>query len=271
MQILPSPVAGYARVVGSGFTAPIDVIGALTLSVNGLGGADSISASGGLAALGIPLVLDGGDGDDTIIGSDGADTIIGGTGNDTVSGGRGSDLILLGDGDDTFAWNPGDGSKTIEGQGGHNTLLFNGANVNENITLSANGTRVRLTRDVANITLDVNGVQTLNLNPIGGADNVVINSLAGTDVTQVNIDLGALGGTGDGQADTVTINGTASPDTINITASAGVVGITGLAAQMQITHSEAANDTLIVNGLDGLDTINVGPGVISLIKVIVNQ
>ena len=40
---------------------------------------------------------------------------------------------------------------------------------------------------------------------------------------------------------------------------------------MQITHSEAANDTLIVNGLDGLDTINVGPGVTSLIKVIVNQ
>src|SRR5262249_43156132 len=68
MQILPSPVAGYVRVVVSGFSAPIDVIGALTLSVNGLGGTDSISASGNLAALAIPLIMDGGDGDDTITG-----------------------------------------------------------------------------------------------------------------------------------------------------------------------------------------------------------
>jgi hypothetical protein len=271
IQIQPSPVAGYVRVYVSGFNAPIDVTGALTLSVNGLGGPDSITASGGLAALGIPLILDGGDGDDTIVGSNGSDTIIGGTGNDTVSGGQGNDLILLGDGDDTFVWNPGDGSDTIEGQGGSNTLVFNGANVGENISISANGSRVLLSRDVGAVTLDVNGVQTLELRTLGGSDNVTISSLAGTDLAQVNIDLGGSGGVPDSQADTVTINGTESPDTINVTANSGAVLITGLAAQFQITHADPTLDKLVINGLGGLDVINVGPGVTSLIQVTVNQ
>ena len=59
MQVSASPVTGYVRVTASGFTAPIDVNGALTLSVNGLGGPDVITAGNGLAALGIPLILMG--------------------------------------------------------------------------------------------------------------------------------------------------------------------------------------------------------------------
>jgi hypothetical protein len=271
MQILPSSVSGYARVVASGFTAPIDVTGALTLSVNGLDGPDTITASGGLATLGIPLIFDGGDGDDTIVGSNGNDTIIGGPGNDMVSGGQGSDLVFLGDGDDTFTWNPGDASDTIDGQAGNNTLVFNGSNASENISLSANGSRFRLTRDVAAITLDANGMQTVNVRALGGTDNVVVNDLAGTAVAQVNIDLGASGGTGDAQVDTVTINGTESSDTINITASAGAIGITGLAAQAQIAHPEVGNDTLIINGLGGIDSFGIGPGVTTLIGVILSQ
>src|ERR1700722_15176281 len=78
-------------------------------------------------------------------------TVDGGAGNDTVLGGRGSDVALLGSGADSFTWNPGDGSDTIEGQGGNDTLDFNGSNANESIDLSANGSRGRLFRDVANI------------------------------------------------------------------------------------------------------------------------
>jgi Ca2+-binding RTX toxin-like protein len=271
MQILPSPVAGYARVVTSGFTAPVDVIGALTLAVNGLGGPDTIMGANGLATLGIPLVLDGDDGEDLIAGGDGHDTIIGGADNDTVSGGRGNDVIFLGDGNDTCTWNPGDGSDTVEGQVGNDTLVFNGSNVTENIALSANGTRLRLTRDVGAITLDVNGVETVNIQALGGADNLTVNSLAGTSVTRVNIDLAATGGTGDGQPDTVTINGTPAPDTINLSANAGAVVASGLAAQVQIAHPEVANDTLIINGLEGIDSFGLGAGVTSLIGVILNQ
>jgi Ca2+-binding RTX toxin-like protein len=270
MLVAPSPVAGAVRTTVSGFPAPIDVAGALSLSVNGLGGPDTITASGSLAALGIPLRFDGGDGDDTITGSNGNDTIIAGAGNDVIVGGQGNDVIQLGSGTDICLWSPGDSSDTITGQGGNNTLTFTGANVAENIALTANGSRLLLTRDVAAITLDVGGVQTINVNALGGADKVTINDLAGTGITQVNVDLGN-GGTGDGAADIVTVNGTTSPDAIAITANAGLAVVSGLAAQVQINHAEAANDQLIVNGLGGTDTFFVGPGVSSLIQVTTNQ
>jgi len=69
----------------------------------------------------------------------------------------------------------------------------------------------------------------------------------------------------------VTVNGTATPDTINITANAGAVEVSGLAALVRITHPEAANDSLTVNGLGGTDTIITGAGVTTLIGVTVNQ
>ena len=90
---------------------------------------------------------------------------------------------MLGAGDDTFVWNPGDGSDTVEGQAGNDTLLFNGANIAEKIDISANGGRVRFTRDVANITMDLNDVETIDFNALGGADTVTVNDLSGTDVT----------------------------------------------------------------------------------------
>ena len=273
MQIVPSPVAGYARTVVSGYTASVDVTGALTLSVNGLGGADTIVAGNGLAGLGIPLILNGGDGNNTITGGDGNDTIISGPGNNTVAGGRGSDVIFLGSGTNTVVWNPGDGSDTIDGQGTNNTLLFNGANVGENITVSANGTRLRLTRDVGSVTMDVDGVQTVDINALGGADNVTVNNLAGTDVTQVKVDLASPpgSGTGDGQVDKVIVNGTPAPDTINVTANGSAVNVTGLSAQVRITGAEVANDILIINGLDGVDTFIIGSGVTALIGLALNQ
>lgn len=275
IQIGPSPLAGFARAVVSGFTIPVDVTGSLTLVVNGLGGADTIVGQNGLAGLGIPLIINGGDGNNTITGGDGNDTIISGPGNNLVSGGRGNDLIFLGSGTNTVVWNPGDGSDTIDGQGGgNNTLVFNGSNVSEKITLSPNGSRLLLTRDVANIAMDVRGVQTVNISALGGADTLTVNSLAGTDVTQVNIDLASPpgSGTGDGAADSVIVNGTAAADAFNITASGSVISVTGLSAQVRITGGEElANDTLTINGLGGVDTFGVGSGVTGLIGLVLNQ
>ena len=110
------------------------------LVINTLGGNDTIDASG-LAAGVTHLTIDGGDGNDTIIGSGGADTLIGGAGNDVITGGLGNDVAFMGDGDDRFIWNPGDGSDIVEGQAGNDALQFNGSNANENIDISANGSR----------------------------------------------------------------------------------------------------------------------------------
>ena len=160
------------------------------LVVNANGGDDVITAGNGLANL-IHLTIDGGAGNDTITGGDGNDTLLGGDGNDVVTGGRGNDTALLGAGDDTFVWNPGDGSDVVEGQDGIDTLLFNGANINETIDISANGGRARFTRDVANITMDLDNVEQIQFNALGGADKITVNDLASTDVKQVAIDLAA--------------------------------------------------------------------------------
>jgi Ca2+-binding RTX toxin-like protein len=227
------------------------------LVINANGGDDVITASNGLAGL-INLTIDGGAGNDTITGGDGNDTLIGGDGNDVVNGGRGNDTALLGTGDDTFIWNPGDGSDTVEGQDGFDTLIFNGSNANENMTISANGSRARLFRDVGNVTMDLNGMERIQLAALGGADNIVVNNLAATNVKEVAIDLSGTPGTntGDGQADSVTVNGTAGRDNVQVTGTGGNVSVSGLASTVTIAGSEGANDRLTINTLDGNDVIN---------------
>src|SRR5215218_8149131 len=146
-------------------TAPapffIDIGTTENIVVNANGGDDVITASNGLFTL-VKLTINGGTGNDTITGGDGDDLLIGGEGNDVIRGGRGNDTALLGAGDDIFIWNPGDANDVVEGQDGTDTLQFNGANIVENINITANGPRGRFTRDVANITMDINGVEHVN-------------------------------------------------------------------------------------------------------------
>ena len=106
------------------------------------------------------------------------------------------------------------------GQAGIDTLIFNGSNVNEKISISANGTRATLFRDVGNVTMDLNGVEHIQLGALGGADNVVVNDLTGTDLKQIAINLAATGGGRDGQPDTVIVNATTGDDQIGVASSA---------------------------------------------------
>jgi Ca2+-binding RTX toxin-like protein len=219
-------------------------------------GDDSFSAVGNLAAL-IQVTVDGGAGNDTILGSNGADLLIGGDGNDFIDGQQGNDTALLGAGDDVFQWDPGDGSDVVEGQDGFDTLVFNGSGGNEIMAAAANGGRVLFTRNLGNIVMDLDGIERLEINTLGGSDMVTVSDLSGTDVSQVDIDLaGTLGGTtGDGQADVVVANGTNAADTVDIVDSAGTVSVAGLSALITITGAEGANDALVINALDGDDTI----------------
>ncbi len=202
------------RVAGVDPTAfSLDIGTTENLVLKGGSGNDVITAGNGLSTL-IQLTIYGGAGDDTIIGGDGNDSLLGGDGNDTVTGGRGADTAILGAGDDTFIWNPGDGSDTVDGGPGIDTLQFNGANVAENIDISDNGGRVRFTRDVGNVVMDLSQIENIDFAALGGADNITVHNLAGTGVQQVAVDLAspAGSGTGDGAADTVTVEGTASSD-----------------------------------------------------------
>src|SRR5207342_2552784 len=164
-----------------------------------------IAASNGIGAL-TTLTLEGGDDGDDLRGGDGADILNGGKGDDIVDGNIGADQATLGAGDDRFQWDPGDGSDTVEGQGGDDQLDFNGSNAPEQIELSADSGRTRLTRNVGLITMDFDGIERVKVRALGGTDTVTVDDLAGTGVENVDVDLSASVGGGDGTPDSVVVN-----------------------------------------------------------------
>ena len=244
----------FDRVNPAPFSIDIGTTENLVLNMNG--GNDTFSATGDLAAL-IKITVDGGTGNDTILGSNGADKLLGGDGDDFIDGQQGNDQIFLGAGNDTMQWDPGDGSDTVEGGDGTDTMLFNGSAGSEIFTASANGGRVVFTRNLGSIVMDLNDVEKINLNALGGVDSVTLNDLSGTDVTEVNVNLaGTIGGTaGDAAADIVTQNGTNGDDIINVFGAGTSVSVLGLSAQLNITNAEGANDSLVIKGNGGNDGI----------------
>jgi Ca2+-binding RTX toxin-like protein len=219
---------------------------------------------GNLAPL-TTLTFDGGDDGDTLLGGNGADLMIGGDGDDHVDGNQGADTALMGRGDDRFQWDPGDGNDVVEGQAGTDALDFNGSAIGEIINVLANGPRGQLLRNIANITMDFNGVEGVLVHARGGSDAVEVGNLAGTNVDSVDVDLGA-----DGAADTVVVTGTNRRDSVAVTRSGSQVLATGLRAQTRITGSEPTLDTLVLQTLAGNDDVTVAPDVSDLIATIVD-
>jgi Ca2+-binding RTX toxin-like protein len=171
-----------------------------TLTVAGTPGRDVLRASTtstthavtGLGATvnlvnperGEKLLISRGGGDDEIVataverdrtqpildGGAGKDTIIGTPGQDDIAGGRDVDVVHMGGGLDTFRWLPGDGNDIVEGGAGTDFLLMQGSGADERFDVTSIGSRTRLTRDIANVNLDLAGMERLDVNPAGGAD-----------------------------------------------------------------------------------------------------
>ena len=183
---------------------------------------------------------------------------------------KGLKLAYLGDGNDAFRWDNGEGSDAIEGQDGTDTMLFNGAAGAENATLTANGGRLTFFRVQGNVTMDTDGVEIVDFNALGGTDNVTVNDLTGTDVTQTNLDLAsALGGSAaDGALDSVVVNGTNGDDNIDITGNGSGADVTGLATAVSVKHADPT-DSLSVNTLAGTDNVRVN-GVAGVLQLLVD-
>src|SRR5207253_4518260 len=71
--------------------------------IYGLAGGDTISADG----TSIPVVIYGGDGNDTLTGGSGDDIIFGGAGDDVITGGAGNDFLIGGMGKDRIVGSAG--------------------------------------------------------------------------------------------------------------------------------------------------------------------
>ncbi len=257
----PTLESGCARVLAK-------VENTVLIRIFGLGGNDDLrldEANGPLP----PAEMDGGDGIDSLTGGSGADILEGGHGKDTLRGLSGNDTLSGGPGDDLFIWNPGDGSDVVKGREGEDTLLFNGSGASEVIDLSASGGHLLFTRNVAAIVMDCDSVEQVVFNALGGADQITVNSLVGTDVAGVVLDLSspAGAGTGDGQADTVVVNGTGGDDIITAAGSASGFEVHGLSAIVTVTGGEPALDRVTINsvaGNDSVDASGVPSGVIAM-------
>jgi len=235
------------------------------LLVNSLGGNDDVRIDFGNQVQPF-TVVDTGYGDDVVAGGSGNELFRTGAGNDFVDGNRGTDTALLGDGDDAFAWDPGDGSDVIEGGRGDDRMLFNGSNGAEKFAATANGSRLRFTRDLGAIVMDTGDVERVVLNALAGADSTTIDDLSSTDVRRIDVDLSGPSGGGDGATDSVIVNGTAGKDFVRVSGSGGTVNVNGLKPKVKITHAEPA-DQLTVDTRAGNDTVDshkLAPGTIGL-------
>jgi len=108
-------------------------------------------------------------------------------GSDFVDGGLGDDSAILGDGDDRFRWDPGEGSDDVGGGRGSDTLEFNGSDAVEQFTISDGANLdVDLFRDVGNILMELSSVEVIELNGLGGDDNVDASGLTQPTALIVN-------------------------------------------------------------------------------------
>lgn len=235
----------------------IDIGTSESLVVNANGGDDSFGATGNLATL-ISITFDGGLGNDVISGSNGIDVLRGGAGSDFIDGQQGNDTVLLGTEDDTFQWDPGDGSDVVEGEDGVDTMVFNGSPIAEEFDVSANGPRVRFTRNIGNITMDLGGTESLRLNALAGADSFTVNDLTGTDLTDIVTDLATPvgSGTGDGAPDSIVVNTTNADDVAVIAGSGSSLQVAGLPAALTVAGAEPGTDRVTVNTLAGNDVVD---------------
>lgn len=237
------------------------------LTLYGFGDDDVLA---GYSGVSVPLRLDGGDGDDRLTGGSGADTLLGGPGRDLLDGGYGADAIWMGEGDDTFVWDPGKGNDVIEGELGDDLLAFSGSSIGENIELSAVNGRVRFTRNVGTVALDIAGVEHVQLQTRAGEDFVTIDDLTGTGVSEVSVDLAHANGGGDWQSDVVLVRGTDGPDTVRVVAEGSHVVAQGLATVVRVLGQDTI-DTLAVHGLGGTDLLSADAAVEWLIWLVLQD
>ena len=211
------------------------------LTVNGLGGNDTMTADPGLAAL-TALTLKGDQGTDTITGGDGADrifggddvdTLAGGAGGDELTGDRANDVVSGGAGDDTLVWNNGDGSDKNDGQDGFDTIEVNGASAGDVFTIApAAGDRVRFDRtNLVPFFLDIGTSEQLDLNGLGGGDR--FSAQPGTGLAMI-----VKGNEGDDS-----LSGSEGPDTL--IGGSGIDSLTG-GGGLDVLDGQDGNDALYV-------------------------
>ena len=213
--------------------------------LNGLGG-DDVMQPDPENAVGLTdqtaLVLNGGEGNDSLTGAEGNDVLNGEGGDDGLVGGKGADTDNGGEGNDTMTWNNGDGTDIDRGGDGSDEAVVNGSKgaVGDEFSFAVGATPGQV------------AFQRTNLVPFGidiEAEKTTLNGLAGDDV------MAPSNQTGLKDATALTLNGGEGND--KLTGGDGADVLNGEAGDDQLLPAKGA-DT--VNGGEGDDTMVWNPG-----------
>ena len=240
----------------------------IVVEVHGGAGNDFISGTGSPIGR-VRLLLDGGDGNDTVRGTLGDDTITGGIGNDNLKGSNGNDTISADDGDDFVdgeagndSIDGGNGADLLRGGVGNDTLL--GGNDFDTLE-GGNGSDLLDGGDSVDSLLGGAGNDTL----LGGLGADTLDGGDGNDVLDGGRNNDSIvGGLGDdkirGDHGNDTIDAGDGNDTVNggdgndvITGNTGNDAIDGGDGD-DIVNGMAGNDTIV--GGDGKDLLKGGAG-----------
>ena len=102
------PTSGFTGIINNG-NYLIYPAGYTRIIANGFGGNDRIEVlNSNTSPFNIPVIFDGGDGNDRLKGGAGADVLLGGAGRDTLAGGNGNDILIGGTGPDKLYGNGGE-------------------------------------------------------------------------------------------------------------------------------------------------------------------
>lgn len=262
--VIRDPVNALTASIGTIVDAHEIRVARGTITASGLrielnGGADQLDLSQLPAEL-LTVVVEGGDGNDTLIGHAGVDSILGGRGHDSISAGSGNDTLLGGDGNDTLRGEAGrdllrgekhndqllggDGDDTCDGGAGEDTLSGEAGN---DSLLGTTGNDLLSGGDGRDKIIGGDGHDRLE----GNSGNDQINGGPGNDV----IDGGAGNDFLEGQAGNDSLSGSTGDDTL--LGGQDEDTLLGLAGHDRLEGNDGHD---VVKGGDGNDTLLGGNG-----------
>ena len=216
-----------------------------TLLIDAGAGADTVDASA-LPDLGLSVLIEGGDDNDTLTGSAGPSMINGNMGNDSLIGSAAADTIMGGGGDDVM--DGGAGGDMLSGQAGDDTMT--GGLGDDTLNGGAETDRIVESRD-ADFDLGDASLVTVLPGPVVETDTLV-------DIEEADLNGGAAANTIDASdfSGVATLMGGDNDDTI--TGAMGDSVVNGNMGNDSLTGLDA-DDTLMGGGND--DILNGGGGV----------
>ncbi len=194
---------------------------------------------------------------DLIIAGGGDDTVSGQAQGDIIYGNKGADTLNGNQGPDVFVWTNGDGTDTVNGNQGTDTQVVEGGPASEDFDLRADGGGAVFERTSQTaFQINLENVEQLHLQSLGGNDEFVVRNLQGTGINEVWF----RGGDGN---DSLRVQGS-SP--VKAEGENGADDLRGGGGDDQL-HGGSGNDQLRGNGGDdwldggqGADNLSGGSG-----------